>query len=413
MLLDVRPLRTYRDYRLLFFGQTVSFLGSMVSYVAVPFQLYALTQSTFHVGLLSAFQLVPVLAFGLIGGAVADATDRRRLMLSAEAVMGACALGLALNAALPGPSVAAIYALSALLQAANSVHRPAMDALSQALVAAEDLPAMSALASFRYSLGAVAGPALGGALLALGGAKGAYLFDAASFALSFAALAAMRPTPPLAGASPPGLASIAEGLRFAAARPVLIGTYVVDLVAMTFAFPVALFPALGQRWGGAGATGALFSAMAVGSLLTTLVSGWASRLERRGAGVVVGAACWGAAVVAFGLAPDLPFALACLGLAGATDMLSALYRGIIWNETVPNAMRGRLAAVEMISYTMGPLLGNARAGWVASAFSLEASSLSGGALCVAGVGLAAVLLPAFWRYRSRPAELPRDAVADA
>ncbi len=400
MLIDLRPLRRYRDYRLLFVGQTVSFLGSMVSYVAVPYQVYELTHSTFQVGLLGAFQLVPVLAFGLIGGAVADAADRRRLMLASEALMALCALGLAVNAGLPRPSVAAIFVLSALSQAANGMHRPAMDALSQVLVEPADLPAMSALGSFRYSFGAVLGPALGGALLRFGGARGAYAFDAATFGLALAALAAMRPTAPPAGARQPGLASVVEGLRFAAARPELVGTYVVDLVAMTFAFPTALFPAYAEGWGGATANGALFSAMSVGSLAMTLLSGRAARVDRRGAGVVLAAAAWGAAVVAFGFAPGLPSALCCLALAGAADMVSGLFRGVIWNETVPNAMRGRLAGIEMISYMSGPLLGNARAGWVASATSLRASTVSGGLLCVAGVGLAALLLPDFWRYRS-------------
>lgn len=400
MLLDLRPLRTYRDYRLLFVGQGVSFLGSMVSYVAVPYQVYELTRSTFHVGLLGAFQLVPVLVFGLVGGAIADATDRRRLMVGAEALMGACALGLALNASLARPSLAAIYALSALSQAASGLHRPAMDALSQVLVAPADLAAMSALGSFRYSAGAVAGPALGGALLAASGARGAYAFDALTFAVAVVALAAMRPSPPPPGGRPAGLDTVVEGVRFALGRPELVGTYAVDVVAMTFAFPVALFPAFAEGWGGAAAAGALFSAMAVGSLVMTLASGWTSRVDRRGAAVVLAAAAWGAAVVAFGFAPNLPLALVFLGLAGAADMLSGLFRGVIWNETVPNAMRGRLAGIEMISYMTGPLLGNARAGWVASATSLRASTASGGLLCVLGVALAARLLPAFWRYRS-------------
>ncbi|MCU0685464.1 MAG: MFS transporter [Polyangiaceae bacterium] len=400
MLLDLRPLRTYRDFRLLFLGQTVSFLGSMVSYVAVPYQIYELTHSSFHVGLIGAFQLVPVLVFGLIGGAVADAGDRRRLMLAAEAVMGLCALGLAINAGLSQPSLAAIYALSAVSQAATGIHRPAMDALSQVLVEPADLPALSALGAFRYGLGAVTGPALGGALLALGGARAAYVFDAVTFTAALTALAAMRPSPAPGGARPAGLASIAEGLRFAVSRPELIGTYAIDLVAMTFAFPAALFPAYGERWGGATATGALFSAMSVGSLIMTVLSGGASRVDRRGAGVVIAAAAWGTAIIAFGFAPNLPIALACLTLAGATDMLSGLFRGIIWNETVPNAMRGRLAGIEMISYMSGPLLGGTRAGWVASATSLRTSTVSGGMLCVVGVSITALLLPAFWRYRS-------------
>ena len=288
----------------------------------------------------------------------------------------------------------------------NGFHRPAMDATTQKLVKVEDLPSVSTLGALRYSAGSVAGPALGGLLIAAAGAKVVYLVDFVTFAVSLVLLWMMRRMPPSHETHAPGLKSIFEGLSYAVKRPELIGTYVVDIVAMAFAFPTALFPAMAEQWGGAAAAGALFSAMSVGSLVMTAFSGWTGGVRRRGAAVGVAAAAWGVAMVAFGLAPNLPLALFFLGLAGAADMVSGLFRGVIWNETIPNQMRGRMAGIEMISYMSGPLIGNARAGWVASLSSTRISVVSGGVLCVVGVVLCGFQLPVFWRYRSTAAEAP-------
>ncbi|HEX8823419.1 MAG TPA: MFS transporter [Archangium sp.] len=404
MLIDLTPLRRYRDFRLLFLGQLVSFLGSMITYVAVPYQVYELTKSNLMVGLLGTVQLVPVLIFGLVGGSVADTMDRRKLLLVSEALLALGALGLALNAALPQPSLWFIFILAALMQTVNGFHRPAMDAMTQKLVRVEDLPSVAALGSLRYSVGAVAGPALGGLLIAVAGTKMAYVVDLVSFTVSLGALWMMERMPPPESSRESGLGLILEGLRYAMKRPELIGTYVVDIVAMTFAFPTALFPAMAEQWGGAAVAGALFSAMSVGSLVMTTFSGWTARVRRRGAAVVVAAALWGLAVLGFGFAPNLPLALFFLGLAGAADMVSGLFRGVIWNETIPNELRGRMAGIEMISYMTGPLIGNARAGWVATLTSTRMSVISGGVLCVVGVVLCGFLLPAFWRYAAPKAE---------
>jgi MFS family permease len=405
MLLDLGPLRRHRDFRLLFFGQFVSFFGSMITYVAVPYQVYALTSSSLLVGLLGTAQLVPLLLLGLWGGAYADAMDRRRLLIGSEVLLALASLGLAVNAWLPHPSVTALFVLSALISGVNGFHRPTLEAMSPRLVDRDELPATAALTSLRGSLGAVAGPAAGGACIAALGFGGAYIIDVATFVASLVALAAMAAMPPAEAAAKPGVRSIVEGLNYARRRPELVGTYVVDIVAMTFAMPMALFPAMAQPWGGAKAAGWLFSAMSMGSLVTTLFSGWTKRVTRRGAAVVLAAASWGVAVVALGHAPNLAAAMLCLALAGAADMLSGLYRMTIWNETIPTHLRGRLAGVEMISYMTGPLLGNARAGWMASLWSVRFSVVAGGWICVAGVLLCIPLLPAFWRYRpSRSSE---------
>jgi MFS family permease len=406
MLLDLSPLRRHPDFRRLFLGQFVSFFGSMITYVAVPYQVYQLTSSSLMVGLLGTAQLVPLLVFGLLGGSYADAMDRRRLLIAAEALLTLISLGLAANAALAHPSVVAIFALTALMSAVNGFHRPTLEAMSPRLVDASELPATAALSSLRGSLGAVAGPAVGGLCIASLGTPATYLIDVATFVVSLGALAGMARMPPSAEAAKPGLRSIVEGLNYARRRPELIGTYVIDIVAMTFAMPMALFPAMAQPWGGATAAGWLYSAMSIGSLGMTLFSGWTKHVARRGAAVVVAAALWGLAVVALGFAPSLPVAVLCLALAGVADMLSGLYRMTIWNETIPSHLRGRLAGVEMISYMTGPLLGNARAGWMASLRSVRFSIVAGGSICVAGVLLCIPLLPSFWRYRPPEIEAP-------
>lgn len=399
MLLNLRPLIHYREYRLLLIGQLVSFMGSMITYVAMPWQIYDLTRSSFLVGLLGSVQLVPILVFGLLGGSVADSMDRRKLLLVSEAFMSLGALVLALNAWQSSPNVALIFVTGGLMQAANGFHRPAMDAMTQKLVDRADFSAVGALNSLRYGIGAVLGPALGGILIASYGIQVAYLFDFGTFLIALISLYLMAPMP-LPRKTKTHFAGILEGLKYAFSRKVLLGTYIVDIVAMTFAFPTALFPALGEQWGGAKEAGALFSAMAVGSLAITLVSGWTAPRRRHGAWVIVSAGLWGLGIAGLGVTSSFPFALFCLAFAGAADAVSAIFRQVIWNETIPNEMRGRLAGIEMISYMSGPLLGNTRAGWMASITNNQISIVSGGIICTVGVALCAALLPQFWKYRS-------------
>ena len=265
MFIDITPLKKYRDFRLLFTGQMISYLGTMVSYMAVPYQVYELTKSTAMVGALGLAQLGPVVIFGLLGGTYADRINRRKLLLVSEALMSLIILLLLLNSFLPQPSVAAIFILVAILQAITGFHRPAMEALTQKMVDPTDYAAVGALSSFRSSSGAIGGPLLGGVLIASVGLTGAYLFDLVSFvgALLCVALMTRVPNPEPRATSP--LADAGEGMRFALSKPELIGTYLIDIAAMLFAFPVALFPAMAEQWGGAGAAGILFSALAIGS----------------------------------------------------------------------------------------------------------------------------------------------------
>jgi MFS family permease len=243
------------------------------------------------------------------------------------------------------------------------------------------------------------GPAVAGVLIAAFGLPVAYGVEVATFAISIAALAGIRAMPPAERPPQVGIASVVEGLRYAASRPELVGTYAVDILAMTFAMPMAVFPALAEQLGGTATVGYLYSAMSVGALLVTVFSAWTRRVERRGAAVVIAAVLWGLAICALGYAPSIEAAVVCLALAGAADMVSGLFRMTIWNETIPPALRGRMAGIEQLSYMTGPLLGNARAGFMAERFGLARSIVWGGLICVGCVAACVPLLPRFWRYR--------------
>jgi MFS family permease len=400
MFLDIAPLRRSREFRLLYVGQTVSFVGSMLTYVAVPYQVFELSHSSLWVGMLGTVQLLPLLVAALFGGALADSMDRRRLLLVSELALAACSAVLVLNARLAQPSLWLLFGTSAVMSGVTGFHRPALEAMTQEIVAREHQSAAAALGSLRFSVGAIGGPALAGLVIAKLGLSAVYLLDVLSFGGSLLCLWAMKPLERRPAEHPSALGSIAEGVRYAKSRPELIGTYVVDIVAMIFAMPMALFPSMSERWSGATAAGWLYAAMPLGSLVVTLFSGWSSGVKRHGAMVVAAAAIWGVAVIALGFASSLPVAVACLAVAGGADMVSGLFRQTIWNQTIPTELRGRLSGLEMISYMTGPLLGNARAGYLATRFDAKLSIVSGGIFCVLGVLACIPIFPAFWSYRS-------------
>ena len=400
LLLDLTPLRG-REFRLLFLGQLVSFFGSMITFVALPFQMYDLTGSTLAVGALGICEFVPILAVALVSGALADAFDRRLLVVFSElgsAVFMAVLLG---NALLDEPHAWVLFVCAAVLAGFYALLRPPLDSLVPRVVPREQLKAAMALEWVRGNVGMIAGPAIGGVLIAAFGVPLTYGIDLATFLISLGFLALMRASPPPADADAPSLRSIAEGLRYAGSRPELLGTYLVDINAMLFGMPQALFPAIAASYGGAEVLGFLLAAPAVGSLVVALFSGWTRHVHRHGRAVALAATGWGVAIVAFGFTNVLWLALACLAVAGAMDAISGLFRSVIWNETIPDRLRGRLAGVEMISYTSGPTLGNFEAGALASLTSVRTSVVSGGVLCVAGTAVLVALLPAFWRYDAR------------
>lgn len=402
---DVGPLRRHRDYRLLYAGQLVSFFGTMITYVAIPYQAYALTHSPLAVGLFGIVQLVPLLLLAFVGGALADAFDRRRLVLVTEFSLAALSGVLLVNALLPHPALWVLYVVAALAAGMDALQRPSLDALLPRLVERDELAAAGALNSLRSTFGMILGPAVAGLLIATIGLPSTYGVDIATFAISLVALRLMRAVPPPPEAERPSVRRVLEGLRYARSRPELLGTYLVDMIAMFFGMPTALFPAFATQFAQQGtgiaaptALGLLYAAPAVGAFVAGATSGWAGRVHRHGRAVLLAAGAWGAAIACVGLAPMLPLALVFLAAAGGADQISGIFRGVIWNQTIPDALRGRLASIELVSYASGPLLGDVEAGAVATVFTPRVSIFSGGILCVIGVALAALALPAFRRY---------------
>jgi MFS family permease len=410
--LDFTPLRDSREFRLLYFSQSITFFGSMMTFVALPWQVFQLTNSSFAVGMLGVVEFVAVLFMGFVGGALADFFDRRLMVRLTEASLAAGSVVLIINALLPRPHVWVLFACAAFFAALTALQRPSLEALIPRIVKAEQMPAVAALQAFRGSLAMVGGPALGGVLVVMFGAALAYSVDLVSFIVSLIALTLMQVVPPPPEADRPGIKSIIEGLRYARSRQELLGTYLVDMNAMFFGIPMALFPAIAQMYGGA-SVGFLYAAPAAGALVMSLMLGWTKRVNRHGLAVGIAAACWGLAIIAFGFAGRLWLALLCLAIAGASDMISGVFRMIIWNQTIPDHLRGRLAGIELISYHTGPMLGNAESGIVASLFGIRNAVVSGGILCVLGTGLLMLALPAFRSYDGRAGLLQKQAEDNA
>ncbi len=409
-VLDITPLRLYRDYRLLFIGQFVSAFGSAITFVVLPWQMYQLTKSTLSVGLLGLAEFFPMFALSFAGGALADAIDRRKLILIAECGLALCCVMLAVNAALPQPRVWVLFFGASWFAAFNAIHRPSLESLTPKLVAPQHLPAVSALASLR-SFTFVVGPALAGMIAAAFGAAVAFTIDLTTYLVAITTLLLIRSVPVPATAARPGVAAILEGLRYARHRPELLGTYLIDIIAMFFAMPIALFPALAESFGGA-SVGLFYSMLAAGPLLVSLTSGWTARVQRHGLAIIVAVVVWGLAIVGFGNAHSVWLALVFLLLAGAADGVSGIFRMTIWNQTIPDRLRGRMASIEMVSYLTGPYLGNAQVGFTTTLLGLRTGIACGGAACVVGAGVLTLLLPGFLRYDAR-AGLARKQAEEA
>ena len=395
--LDLSPLKSSREYRLLYFGQFVSAFGSAISYVVLPWQMYQLTHSSFYVGLLGAAEFVPMFVLAFVGGTLADAFDRRRLVLTMELAMTVCCAVLVANALRPQPSVAVLFAVAALFAACNALHRPAHEAMTPRLVPPEHMAAVGALTMFRFSLTFIVGTSFAGLITSKLGASVGYTLDGLTFLASVLALWRMQPVPPPEAAEQPSWEAVKQAWGYARSRQELLGTYLIDINAMFFGMPMALFPALAEQFG-PDTVGLFYATPAVGALLVTFFSGWAEKVERHGLAVVLAAAVWGLAIVGFGLTTNLWLALMFLLIAFAADAVSGIFRMTIWNQTIPDYLRGRMASIEMISYMSGPYLGNAEAGLVASLIGLRASVAVGGVLCVAGCVALGLCLPRFLRY---------------
>ncbi|GLZ77203.1 MFS transporter [Actinorhabdospora filicis] len=398
--LDLRPLRR-RDFRLYYTGSAISAFGSMISTVVIPFQVAKMTQSPVLVGLLGLCELVPLLFTSFIGGALADYVDRRRLVLWCEVALTGLTGLLLLNSLVGKPQLWALYVIAALTTALAGLARPSRDSLIPRLVEPHEIPAVSGLQSTYWNVSAIAGPAIAGFMLAHVHLAWVYAIDLATFAVSLACLALVRAVPPPPDADRPSVKSVLEGLRYAKRRPELLGTYLVDMNAMFFGIPTALFPFLALQFGGPQVLGLLHAAPAAGALLASATSGWAGRVHRHGLVVLVAAGIWGLGILGFGLSPNLWPALACLAVAGGADMISGMFRGIIWNQTIPDRLRGRLAGIEQLSYLSGPTLGNLEAGAATKLFGIGGSVIFGGVMTIVGTGALALWLRSFVTYDGR------------
>jgi MFS family permease len=398
---DFSPLRDYPHYRRLWIGQAVTFVGSEMALVALPFQVWQLTHSTLALGLFSLTELVPLLTLTLAGGAVADAIDRRRMVLATETLQALGVAGLLVNAAVPHPNIVVVFVFATIVAGCFSAGVAAMRSIPQRLIPPEVYAQAGALDSIYYGLGGVAGPPLAGVLIATAGLPAVYAVGMASFAATVVALWGLPAMAPHPDADRPGIRSIVEGFRFVAREKVILGFFLVDTNAMVFGMPLGLFPAIADRFGNATYLGALYAAPAAGALIAGLGSGWVAYVRRQGIVVVAAASLWGVAIVAFAYADRFWLALVLVGLAGLADQVSAIFRNAMLLALTPDRLLGRVRGIEFMQVASAPSLGNLEAGVVASLTSIRTSVASGGLLCIAGTLASAAAFPVLVRYETR------------
>ncbi|WP_217634861.1 MFS transporter [Micromonospora pattaloongensis] len=404
LLADLRPLRESPHYRRLWIGQSLSGIGSQITAVAVPVQVYSLTHSSLAVGMIGLALAVPLLVLGLVGGALADAVDRRRLVLVTSVLLGAVSVGFAVQALLDLRQLWLLYALTAVQSSLVAINAPARQTFMPRLLRPELFPAASALGQLSFQISTIVGPLLAGVLIAAWGLEAAYTVDAATFVFAIYGVLRLPPMRAEGGGAKPGLRSIGEGLRFLRHQPVLAAILLVDINATVLAMPHALFPALAetQFGGGSQTVGLLYAAPAIGGVLAALFSGPLSHIRRQGAAVLLAVAVWGATIAGVGLTHTLWLAVALLAVAGAADMVSVVFRMTMMQLSTPDALLGRINGVNFVVGAGVPHLGNVRAGVVAAGIGPALSAVTGGLACVAGVVLLAFLVPRFARYDAHP-----------
>ena len=410
LFVDITPLRQSRDYRLLWLSQLATGGGRQIVVVAVPYQVYLLTHSSLAVGLLGLFQAVPIIVAGLYGGALADRFDRRRLQLIAKGMVALTSLALAAGAIGLRAPVWFVYLVVALAAAASTVDQSARAATVPRLVSRAQLPSAMSLGQVLFQTSAIVGPALAGLILARAGVTWAYLVDVACFLPGVFLVSRISPQPPLADH---GVVldwrAPAEALRHVRRNRLLLGIFSADLIAMIFGMPTAVFPALALSVFkiGAGGLGLLYAAPAAGALIGSLLSGWVRSVRRQGLAVFVAIAVWGVAIAGFGLAGRaLWVGLPLLALAGAADLVSAIFRSTILQLSIPDHLRGRMSAFQLMVVTTGPRLGDLEAGAVAALVNPVFSVVSGGVACVVGIALLAIALPELRRQRAADEDQP-------
>ncbi len=419
LLVDVSPLRNSRDFRRLWTGQTISGIGSQLTLVAVAYQAYHLTHSTLVVGMIGFTQLLPLLAGALWGGTLADAWDRKRVLTLTQVAMASAVAGLAVNAALDHPEVWVLFVCTAASAGFQGMDWPARRAALPMLVAQRDVQSAVTLQTTTMALAMVVGPAIGGILIAALGLSTVYLLDVASFGVSLTAVLLLPHLVPSGGGTPMGFRSMAEGFRHLKSERLLSATYMIDLNAMIFGMPRAVFPALAIHLygGGAGVVGLLYAAPGAGALVGSLFTGWCRRIRHEGRAIAACVVIWGGTIAIFGLVPVLWIGLALLVLAGAADVISAVFRQNVQQRTVPDHLQGRLSGTFFAVVAGGPRLGDAETGLAAAIGGPEFAVWSGGLACVVGVGVLLWRVPELWRDAGGghplSAEAEQEAIAEA
>lgn len=401
ILLDVTPIRESRQFRLIFGGQLLSGFGNQATAVAVPFQVFHMTHSSLQVGLVSLAQFVPLVLGSIIGGPVGDAVDRRKLLLWSNVAAMLLGLALVANAFAASPSLLVVYIASAASAGVIGFASPARNAVVPLIVPREQLVAAYSINQLTIQIASIAGPLVAGGLIAASGVEAAYLLDVATFAAATLTRIAMEPILPSADAARAGMASFLEGARYVASKPLLIGIYLIDLNAMVLGMPRALFPALAANTfhGGAVALGALYAAPALGALVGATTTGWLHHVERQGRAIVLAVVTWGLAVAAMGITSWLWLALLLLAIAGLADVVSAVLRNTVLQESITDEFRSRTASFQMAVVQGGPRLGDLEAGAVAQLTTPRFSVVSGGLACALGALVVARLIPALARQR--------------
>ncbi len=412
--LDTSPLRESRDYRLLWLGQLVSMSGSQLRFVAVPYQVYLITRSPLAVGLIGAFQAGPLIALSLWGGVVADAVDRRRLLLVTQTGLAAVSVSLALATQLGVATLPLLYGLTAVGAALTALDGPARQAMIPSLVGRKRIPAAMALNQVLFQVSIVLGPAVGGFIIAALGLGAAYWLDALTYGAAMVAVGAMRSPGRVSGGTRAGFAALVEGLRFLRRQPILLSTMGLDFAAMFFGWPRALLPFFADRVFDTGpqGLGLLFAAPGMGALLGALSAGWITKVRRQGAAVLAAVTGWGLAIAGFGLlAKSLVVGVVLLGAAGLADVISAIFRGTILQTVVPDELRGRLNSVNLMVVITGPRLGEVESGVLAALVSPHFSIVFGGFACLAAVAAATVFVPSLARYQAPVVEERMELLA--
>jgi MFS family permease len=404
LLPDMAPLRESRSFRLLWVGQLISLSGSQLRLVALPYQIFLLTGSSFAVGLIGVFQAVPLLVLSLFGGVIADAVDRRRLLLVTQVGLGAVSLALAVATQTGLASVPLLYVLTAVGACFSALDNPTRASIAPTLVERRLIRAAMALNQTIFQFALVFGSVLAGILIARFGLAGAYWLDVVSFAASFVAVWLMRMPPRAPAERQPVLRSLVEGVRYLGATRILLATMSLDFLATFFGSPRALFPYYAERVFHVGpeGLGLLYASMGAGAFVAAVASGWTARVQRQGLTVLIAVTVWGLAIASFGVLGEGWFllALVLLAIANGADAVSSIFRGTILQTIVPDALRGRLSSINIMFVLGGPQLGQFESGAVAAFWSPVASVVSGGVACVASVFAIAAWIPEIVRFRA-------------